>query len=136
MATKARVLAYFEECEVAQSFAAMTQGMSNQLAQQFVQDGDPLAAEYAIDQGALMVHLQNKVLERLVDIYCDLYTDEEIDQLSALYHLPISQRNRELLPETQRRVASVFTNLQTDMIAFLLKRDFSKFVDKAIAATY
>lgn len=133
MASKARVLAYFEECEVAKNFAAVTQGMTTQLARQSAEDGNSYAEESFLDQTAMYAHIQEKLLERVAEVYCNVYTDEEIDQLTAVFHLPISARGREILPEMQRQLAIAITGLQTDMVMFMLKHEFGKIVDEAMA---
>jgi len=133
MATKERVLAYIEECEVRQTFTLMTQGFATQMAERFADKGNELGQECALDQAALYEHIQDLIMAKVADMYGALYTDEELDQLTEVFHLPISRRSRELMPAIQQRTVEIMLGLEGEILKFTLKREFGKLVDEAIA---
>jgi hypothetical protein len=122
MAMPRKVQWYLEETEAAANYKMVTEGMLQHLIVEMLSRGNREAAELAQFQLKLAERLENGILGVLAKLYGELFSDQELDQMVALYKQPVTQKMRESIPI-----------IQLEVMNFLGAMDFEKLVEEIMA---
>ena len=104
MASKDKVREFFEAAELKKQYAVLTEQMSSQLKEYFESRGDIECVEMTQVQELIHKEVQDRVFQLVKDIFEEMFTDNEVDELTTLHASPVFKRMRELAPEMQQRL--------------------------------
>lgn len=106
MASKDRVQKLFETLQVSEQFDAVIENTSSIFRDKYstecLESGiDPAEFHRIIIEPVTV--LKDPMLELVAQIYTEMFTDEEVDELIAIYSSQVFQRLLELTPEIHKR---------------------------------
>ena len=106
MASRDRVAKLFETLQVSKQFDAIIENTSSVMRDKYstecLEDGiDPAEFHRIVTEPVGL--LKDGLLELVAQIYTEIFTDEEVDELVSIYSSPTFQRLLELTPEIHKR---------------------------------
>jgi hypothetical protein len=122
MATPRKVQWFLQETQALANYRMVTGGVLQQLSLEMLSRGEREMAELASLQIKVNERLEGKVVDLLGKLYGELFTDEDLEQLVAIYKQKVSEKLRESLPI-----------IQGEMMSFLGAIDFEKLVEEIMA---
>jgi hypothetical protein len=122
MATPRKVEWFLQETQALANYRMVTGGVLQQLSIEMLSRGEREMAELASLQIKVNERLEGKVVDLLGKLYGKLFTDDDLEQLVAIYKQKVSEKLRESIPI-----------IQVEMMNFLGAIDFEKLAEEIMA---
>ena len=109
MASRQKVDEYFVTAELDEAYTQTTEGMCNMMASKFAAVDKLDEAVIAAGVGKVHALIKDRVLDKVKDIYCEVFTDDELAEIMGFVTSPIGKKMRATLPYIQERMMTLFT---------------------------
>lgn len=107
MANRSKVRQFFEVAETEKQFSSLTEQLISFYKNRLEADGEDDAQKIVQVQQFVYEEVKKLVFPLMEDIYADVFTDSELDELISIYSSSTFQRLREVVPGMQQKMFSV-----------------------------
>lgn len=129
MASPEKIKKFFEVAKIMDQYSILTKGIASQMAAH-LEEGDEIGLKQLELQKRRGEMMSKKLFDFVAGLYENLFTDEDIDDLIAIYTSPAYKRLMAALPEmAQKMVDYLFEHEkeiedQINIIAAQIEREF------------
>lgn len=116
MATPRKVQEYLIATEVAKNYLETMRSLLEQTSLDMLSKGDQNGASKVQQRLRIYGRIQNDLLDLMARLYGELFTDEDLEQLIAIYRMPVSKKIRLSIPSIQREFLDFLERLDIERL--------------------